>query len=244
MKRVIPLYDFFTFAGKSSLDFKAVISGNGTYRTPERHIETVLVPGRNGDLTISDDRYNTVDQTYDGFIVDDFIDNYSGLANWLMSHRGNHRLEDSYHPDEFRMARFVGPIEPDTVMDEAGRFTLTFKCQPQRYLKIGERAIAVPAQSSKGYRNPTLMDARPKILVTGTGTFYINTYEVTVTSNPGTTVIDSELQDCYLDDFSATNRNAYVTMPDGFPVMHGGEHEQITAGAGVSLTVFPRWWRI
>ena len=73
MKRIIPIFDYFVFAGKSSLDFWARISGNGTHHAPERHIETVIVPGRNGDLTISDDRYGTVDQTYDGFIVDNFI---------------------------------------------------------------------------------------------------------------------------------------------------------------------------
>lgn len=244
MKRVIPLFDYFVFAGKSSLDFRARISGNGTHNAPERHIETFIVPGRNGDLTISDDRFGIVEQSYDGYIVDDFMDNYSGLINWLMSHRGNQRLEDSYHPDEFRTARFVGPVEPDTIMDEAGRFTLTFQCQPQRYLKIGELPITVSAGSAKAYRNPTMMDARPKIVVTGTGTFHIGYYDVTVTQNPTETIIDSELQDCYSDDFGAENRNPYVQFSDGYPIMHGGEIEQITAGAGINLTVYPRWWRL
>ena len=246
MKRIIPLYDFFTYAGKSSLDFRVRISGNGTHHAPERHIETVIVPGRNGDLTISDERFGTVDQSYDGFIVDDFMDNYSGLVNWLLSHRGNQRLEDSYHPDEFRMARFTGPIDPQTVMDEAGKFTLTFKCQPQRFLKIGEHEIIINPNQTKAFKNPTIMKALPMITVSGTGTFtisqngtVINTVELD--QNNGATVIDSELQDCYE---GTINRNPAVTFTNGYPVFEGNAITEIAAGTGITLRVKPRWWRL
>ena len=241
MKRIIPLYDYFIFAGKSSLDFRVRISGNGTHHAPERHIETVIVPGRNGDLTISDERFGTVDQSYDGFIVDDFMDNYSGLVNWLLSHRGNQRLEDSYHPDEFRMATFAGPIDPETVMDEAGKFTLTFKCQPQRYLKIGERATVIGAGVTMNLRNPSLMEALPLIRVTGNGTFTINGDSVTVANSTGTITIDSDLQDCYE---GTENRNQNVTFSAGvYPALRTGNNT-IAVPAGMTVSIVPRWWKL
>ena len=240
MTRIIPLWDYFIFAGKSSLDFRVRVSGNGTHNIAERIIESVTVPGRNGDLTIRDEGFKTVNQTYDAYIVDDFMMNFSAMANYLQSMRGNQRLEDSYHLDEFRMATFAGPIDPETVMDEAGKFTLTFKCQPQRYLKIGEQEITISAGTSKNLRNPTLMQALPRIKVTGTGSFSIGGNTVAITTNNGNTIIDSELKDCYE---GSTNRNPAVTFSAGYPVLNPGNNT-VTAGAGITLKIVPRWWRL
>lgn len=241
MTRFIPVWDYFIFAGKSSLDFRVRISGNGTHNIPERITETVTVPGRNGDLTIRDDGFKTVDQTYDAYIVDDFMRNFSAMANYLQSMRGNQRLEDSYHLDEFRLATFAGPIDPNTIMDEAGKFTLTFKCQPQRFLKSGENETVIGAGTSKNLRNPSLMDALPLIRVTGNGTFTINGDSVTVADSTGTITIDSDLQDCYE---GTANRNQNVTFSAGvYPALHTGNNT-VSVPAGMSVSIIPRWWKL
>ena len=241
MTRVIPLWDYFIFAGKSSLEFRVRVSGNGTHNIPERIIETLTVPGRNGDLTIRDEGFKTVNQTYDAYIVDDFMMNFSAMANYLQSMRGNQRLEDSYHLDEFRMATFAGPIDPETVMDEAGKFTLTFKCQPQRYLKIGEQATVIGAGVTKNLRNPSLMEALPLIRVTGNGTFTINGDSVTVANSTSTITIDSDLQDCYE---GTTNRNQNVTFSAGvYPALKAGNNI-IVVPAGMTVSIIPRWWKL
>lgn len=241
MTRIIPLWDYFIFAGKSSLDFRVRVSGNGTHNIAERIIESVTVPGRNGDLTIRDEGFKTVNQTYDAYIVDDFMMNFSAMANYLQSMRGNQRLEDSYHPDEFRMATFAGPIDPETIMDEAGKFTLSFKCQPQRYLKIGEQATVIGAGVTKTMRNPSLMEALPLIRVTGNGTFTINGDSVTVANSTGTITIDSDLQDCYE---GTANRNQNVTFSAGvYPSLHAGNNI-IVVPAGMTVSIVPRWWKL
>ena len=240
-KRIIPLLDYFIFAGKSSLDYMVRISGNGTYKTAERIAESVIVPGRNGDLTIDSHRFSTSEQFYEGYIVDDFIENYEGFVNFLLSHPGNERLEDSYHLDEFRIARFAGPVDPSTIMDEAGRFKITFKCQPQRYLKIGEKDIEITGAKTLRLTNPTRMTALPKIVVTsGTGTITIGSQTATLDANNGATVIDSELQDCYE---GSTNRNANLTLSDGFPELKDGATD-ISVPAGMSIKIQPKWWRL
>ena len=168
--RYIPLFDSFVFNGKSSLDFKCKISGNETFRRPARDITSIEVPGRNGELTIDNGRYKNVTIPYNCFIAENIRENLSSLINWLSQSPGYSRLEDSYHPNEYRMARYTGPLDPEVFYAEDGRFDLEFDCQPQRWLTSGEQPVEVSAGSSVVLVNPTLKTALPKIVVTaGTG---------------------------------------------------------------------------
>ena len=44
-------YNYITYSGKSSADYGVWVSGGGTFDAPSRDVQTVSVPGRNGDLT-------------------------------------------------------------------------------------------------------------------------------------------------------------------------------------------------
>ena len=60
--------------------------------------------------------------------------------NFLLKEPGYHRLEDSYHPDYYRMAVLDKEISPELgFQNYSGSFDLTFSCMPQQYLKSGER---------------------------------------------------------------------------------------------------------
>lgn len=48
---------YLIFGGECSKDFGLYISGSGAFNAPERDIETVEVPGRNGSLIIDNGRY-------------------------------------------------------------------------------------------------------------------------------------------------------------------------------------------
>ena len=58
---------------------------------------------------------------------------------WLLgSPMQYQRLEDDYHPDEYRMAIFTGPLDFDTrFLNRSGETTLNFNCKPHRYIKAG-----------------------------------------------------------------------------------------------------------
>ena len=61
-----------------------------------------------------------------------------------MSLNGYTRLTDSYHPDEFRYAVYTGPFEPKVQKkNDAGSFTISFTCKPQRYLLSGETETTI-----------------------------------------------------------------------------------------------------
>ena len=227
------------FDGKSSKDFGVYISGLNTYNAPERDISTVSVPGRNGDLTIDNGRYKNVDIVYPAFIYADFDNNIEGLRNYLLSKKGFKRLEDTYHPDEFRLARYKGNFSADVVdWLEAGEFDLKFDCYPQRFLKSGEQDITFMAAGSL-YNE--YQESKPLIRAYGTGSFTINGITLTITTADGYTDIDCDLQEAYKDTM-ATSCNANIELTSGaFPVLSPGMNN-ITLTSITQLDIKPRWW--
>lgn len=126
-------------------EYGVSISGLETHRGPERDVSTVSVPGRSGDLHFDNGRYKNYLQPYLCFIREGFESKVSDLRNFLCERQGGYfRLEDSYHSDQFRKARFVGPFEPEVLTNNASaKFELNFDCEPYRYLKLNENGIEV-----------------------------------------------------------------------------------------------------
>ena len=232
------------FNNKNSMDFGLYISGGGTYGAPARKYETVAVPGRNGLLYIDEQAYDNVEVTYKGsFIYENFDRNMLGLRSWLLSSTGYGRLEDTYHPDEYRMAVFKGPISPDVWYDlSEGQFDLTFDCKPQRFLKSGEPDY--PINQNCVIFNPTSFEALPLIKTWGTGTFSINGIKCTISADYRPTYIDSELQTAYGGSAVKVNCNNYLTLADKvFPSLKAGANE-IDLGDLTRMTITPRWWQL
>lgn len=143
-KRVL-MRNYFTFGQYDSRDFEIYISGSGTYNSPKRVYNTYTVPGRNGDLIGKSDRLENVSLTYPAFSYANFDRNIAALRSALLSTRGYARLWDSYHPDEFRMAYFAGPLTVKARDQlDAGEYDLKFDCKPQRFLTSGETVATYP----------------------------------------------------------------------------------------------------
>lgn len=135
--------NYFTLNGVDSRDFGVYINGQGTYSAPEKDYTFYQIPGRSGDIIGSENRLMNIEITYHAFIYADFDNNMAAFRSFLLSLDGYQRLEDSYHPDEFRMACYTGPFDPAvTVVNDAGEFDIVFNCKPQRYLKSGETEYA------------------------------------------------------------------------------------------------------
>lgn len=243
-------------AGRDLADFGVYISGNGTYNAPARDVKSVAIPGRNGDLTLDNGRFKNVTVKYPAFIVEDFGRNIDALRDFLGTLRGYSRLEDTYHPDEYRMARVNGAFTAKPV-DKlvAGKFDLSFDCTPQRWLKSGE--VKLPTlvalgggTSSKQVMNPTNQSAMPLLLCKPVDYMLINinNVQMKLTQASTDTIIDCEMQEAYSATTGA-NHNSYLQLNDGvFPTLDAGLNTiSITAtGSGVmytsSMTVTPRWW--
>lgn len=228
---------FFIFNGKSSADFGVWISGGGTYNAPARDVSTAVIPGRNGVITFDNGRYENVQLIYPAFISRRFDERVAGFRAFLASQIGYQRLEDSYHPDEYRMALYKAGLEvATTARNIAGSFDIQFDCKPQRWLKSGENLRSVA--SGAVLYNPTRFDALPLILCSGNGTISINGTTMTVKGNSGQIYIDCELQDAYL---GSTNKNSKITST--FPKLAPGQNT-VTYSGLTGVQIAPRWWTI
>ena len=121
----------FIYGGIRSDDYGLWIDGGGTFGAPAKRYTTYQVAGRNGSLTLDEGVYEEREHTYNAFIAEDFADNIEGFRNEIMLLSGYQRLEDSYHPDEFYLARYMAGLEPSVAPKAVGgSFTLKFMCDP------------------------------------------------------------------------------------------------------------------
>lgn len=233
-------YEYLTYNGKSSRDFEVWISGNGTFDAPERDVESVSVPGRNGDLHIDNGRFKNIAITYPAFITKNFRHNFDAFKAYMLSQRGYKRLMDSYNPEYYRLAAYKNAISPDMApLNRAGSFEIVFDCDPRRFLVAGEKSVRFTAAGSM--RNPTLYDAKPLIRAYGTGYFIIAGIRITITSANSYTDIDCELQEAYKGSTSCNNN---ITLNNGeFPALKSGKNTISMSGIS-RLEITPRWWTV
>lgn len=179
-----PGYKTFTFDGQSSGAYKTYITGSAVYNAPEREVEMIEIPGRNGAFALDKGRFQNIEVTYPAGIYaesqEDFAKALSDLRNMLCSRTGYCRLEDEYNPDEYRMAVYKSGLDVDpAAFQRAGEFEITFECKPQRWLKSGEAKQTI-ASSGDSITNPTLFNSGPLLEVEGYGAIEFNGYEIEI----------------------------------------------------------------
>ena len=241
----------FIYNGMNSFDYGLHTSGEDTWKRPQPDITRIQVPGRNGDLIQLGNRFQNVDVKYKCGIIKDLAVNFDAFNARLLTDPGYHRLEDSYHPEVYRLAVFESALDPD-VNGRAlnGEVEITFNCKPQMYLKTGEQEIYCP--NGMVLYNPTDYPAFPLIRVRPTsssGSGHITINGVTISwSNVGTaqmtdTIIDCERQDIYALS-SKANRNNYYVLEDGdfFSIPPGRTVIEASGTTGPYIT--PRWWTV
>lgn len=231
-----------TFNGENSGDFGVYIGGQGTYNAPQKDVTKVTIPGRNGDLINDNGRWLNVQVPYNIVVMDNFRTKTDNIRAWLTSPVGYARLEDTYHPDEYRMARVAGTIDFETkAFNNSGRTTVIFDCKPQRFLKSGETATTVSKNTN--INNPTKYNSKPLIRVNGTGngTVTINGYTMTITGMSSYMMIDCELMDCYK---GTESQNSKVVLASGFPVLKPGNNLVNWTGSVTGVQITGRWFTL
>lgn len=175
------------FGGVSAAAFGVYISGEGVYNAPERAVEMVTVPGRNGALAIDQGRYENVVVEYPAFVrarsQKEMRKKLSAFKNAIVSQIGYQRIEDTYHPEEYRMGVYLSGLDVEPVLyGTAAKFTLAFNCKPQRFLKSGEEELSV--SSGDVLTNPTPFESKPLLAVWGSGGVSIGEDSVYAGSEP------------------------------------------------------------
>lgn len=157
----------FTLDGRSTSEWGIGLSAGGAYDAPARKGESISVPGRNGNIWVDDGSFENVMLTYPCWMSEDFDTNIDGFRAFLSLHSDQYyELRDTYHPNEYRLARYAGAFTPQLgTRNKSGRFDVVFDCQPQRFLDSGYswRNLTIPEPSGilLGEENPTGFDTKP-----------------------------------------------------------------------------------
>ena len=180
------IYKALTFDGASSRTYGVYITGEAVYNAPERDVEMISIPGRNGAFALDRGRFQNITVTYPAGIFaeneTDFAAAVSDFRNYLCSRSGYCRLTDEYNPDEYRLTVYKSGLEVEPAQLKAGEFNIVFECQPQRFLTSGETAVSVANNGT--IANPTLFASRPTIEFNGYGNIGIGGQSITVTNDP------------------------------------------------------------
>lgn len=234
-------------------------SGDATFKAAEKNLEEFTIPGRNGTFHYTaPNTYKNVIVPYDCFIFKDFKRNVAELRSFLLSREGYVRIEDTHHPDEFRMGIYHEEFAPDVFDDlSAAEFTLNFDCKPERWLKSGERVKEFYSASSP-LENTTYFEAKPLITLYGepnaSCAFNIKTYgsqgidtEIRFTMpQSGYITIDTEIEEVYADGVSYNNIIHFD--PDDnpclyFPTIKPGSND-VRLWNLTKVEIIPRWWTL
>lgn len=225
---------YFTYDGKNSGDFGCFVANANQFDAPARDIESINIPGMNGALTIDNGRYNNLKLTYSMYVHGDVRTQIAGLRNYLSSVKGYKRLEDTYNPGMFYLARFIDSFSVSQSDPCNAGFNVTFDRKPQRFLKSGEMPIEVTG--STVIINETDQTAKPLIRAYGTGSFTIGSKTMTISSASVYTDIDCDIMEAYK---GSTNCNGNVS--GNFPVLEPGNNSVSLTGL-TKLEITPRWW--
>lgn len=166
---------YFIFNGFDSRSFNIEIEEAPKVNKSAQRAETFPVPGRNGNIVISQDAWDDVQITYHCWAETAAYPSYTSMIAERLRSNGYAELYDGY-TRQTRLAYIAAPIEFDVVQESFVRFDITFTCRPQIYVFDAFREIEIPVGETYYLSNTSGHDAYPLFHFTGSGTLTI-TYE-------------------------------------------------------------------
>ena len=125
------VFNSLEFDGVNSLSNDVFITGEAVYDAPERDVEMIEIPGRNGDFQLDNGRWKNIEVSYKAGVFgsdqNEFATKIRNYRNLLASRIGYKRLTDTYNPDEYRLGTFVNALEAKSASRKrAGEFDIVF----------------------------------------------------------------------------------------------------------------------
>lgn len=238
---------YFTFNGRKSTDFGLVISNPAeTVSGAGAALETVTIPGRSGVLTISSDRREETEVTYEVWGKAGFNEEKAAfmrrIKGWLLTGQGSYyKLTDTYDPDYYWMARYSGNVVTSQEFLQIISMEIRFLAYPYKYSIEGSRSIQVSGSSLSGYSltNPEAFESRPYFKITGKGdvTLTVNGKSWTVKGVTNYVEMDSAQMNTFVGDTSYNNKKT----GDGYPILQAGENSIACSNNVTALEIIPRW---
>lgn len=208
---------YFTFNGKSSLDFGLRVTKEYKILSTGIDVNTVSVAGRDGDLLISNNRLKSVSIELPCTIQSNksLQALSTDISDWL-NVDGYRDMTLSWDSDYIYRVAFIETFEIASIMRQFGTIKLNFLAQPVKYFKDGvQRQNLSNGLALNGKGN---VEAKPIIKLTGNGEtiLTINGRKTKLKDIQGNIVLDMQSNQVYSGNLSAWNkvvRSSEFTMP-------------------------------
>lgn len=127
----------------NSHDYKVFITNAGIYKSPEKRYKEHIVPGRSGKVLEDTGTFENIEVEYPLCVYEDSDNNLQAFLAAMLRKKGYQRIEDTFHPEYYRMGAFLDEYEPKRVTEDAemSNGVIKFNCMPQKWLKSGEEPL-------------------------------------------------------------------------------------------------------
>ena len=225
-----------TFKGTTASSKNVTVLKYPEIVKPTLRVETVKVPGRDGELTLSGM------PSYEAMVLEcecmvPSVDKISAAAAWLTG-RGDLVLGND--PDYAYDAQVIDEIRFEKILRGHAhrRFTVPFLCQPLKKKATTESNIELT--SSGTVNNIGHVPSRPLIKIQGSGNVVlaVGTYSLAITGISTSILIDSDLG---MATNAAGTVNESYKVSGEWPQLVVGNNSISWTGTVSKVTITPRW---
>ena len=223
-----------TFKGTTASSKSVTVLKYPEIVKPTLRVETVKVPGRDGELTLSGM------PSYEAMVLEcecmvPSVDKISAAAAWLTG-RGDLVLGND--PDYAYDAQVIDEIRFEKILRGHAhrRFTVPFLCQPLKKKATTEPNIELTAPGT--VVNIGHVPSRPLIKIEGSGNVVlaVGAYSLSITDISTSILIDSDLGMA-----TAGTVNESYKVSGEWPLLVVGNNAVGWTGAVTKVTITPRW---
>lgn len=203
---------------------------------PEERVEHVTIPGRSGDLTLTEgeDIYNPYIRTVPVSVVG--LSHMEEAERWL---RGDGYVTFDSQPELKQKARIIGAVnfQKHSRNVDTWHGNVQFYCQPWKTL-LEEEPFDV-TESGTEINNPGTVAAMPRIQITGSGTVSISIGNKTLVIPACQTGWTADCENKWI--LNAGGEPQFSAWSGKFPTMEPGSNYIRWTGNITKLTITPGW---
>lgn len=243
----------FEFDGQDSRDFGLYFVGEKIWKKPERDVNTIHIPGRDGDIIIDNGCYKNISDTLNlRFFAQNITEEYEKdyyealrkIKEWLVVDGRYHQFIESYNPDYYREIR-IKSFEAQQIEKSIANITLSIDCKPYLRRISGDNTIIVD-KSGQYFFNPDSETSKPYMKIfPSDGT---KDFEIAINSNTYAfyradeyVEIDSETMNVFKGVINKNNDYAPNAFSTDFPEFQPGLNTISFIGNIDYIEIIPRW---
>ena len=198
----------FIFNGKTNTEFGLRVAEGKKISTSVFDVERVAVPGRDGDLLISNNRLNSAELSFPVNFVKEkglIATEVYKISEWL-NVAGYKDLIISYDPDFIYRAAYLETFSIEETMRQFGKTTINFVCYPIKFYKQGRKTQKL----TNGSCFNGLVNVNAKhiitLVVSGDCTLTINGRKTKLRGVQGKITIDMQANQVFKDNLPAWDK--------------------------------------